>query len=153
MTDFFKPLCAIQKLGEALRATHPSWKILYIQEVWQNDVWIREICHHADEGALIYAQTRIPKKTYLAHEAIFSTLGTHSIGDHFLFQRPDVLRSPFQCTIISPENEAYADIAHHLGSEPLFYKRESLFQIGENTLSISECFGQKALKALGIKPT
>ena len=150
MSDFFKQLCAIQKLGQALRRVYPSWKILYIQESWQDKDWIREICHSSDEGTLVYAQTIIPQQTYRAHEAELSALGPRSIGDHFLFKRMDVTRSPFQCTTIHQADEIYPTLVQYLGPEKQFYKRESTFHIGENALSISEYFGQKSLTALGL---
>jgi chorismate-pyruvate lyase len=150
MNDFFKQLCEIQKLGEALRKYYPSWKISLIQESWQDGSWIREICHDCDDGPLVYAQTVIPRETYLVHETTFQTLGTKSIGDHFLFKHRNVRRSPFQCSVIDKKNKIYPIIAQHLGAEAQFYKRESIFHIGDNTLSISEYFGQKALLALGL---
>ena len=153
MSDLFKQLCEIQKLGQALRETYPSWKILHIQESWQENNWIREICHSCDEGALVYAQTVVPQKTYHAHEAELSALGSRSIGDHFLFKHTDVKRSPFQCAVIHKKDTIYPMIAQYLGHEKQFYKRESIFYIGENTLSISEYFGQKALIALGLIPS
>ena len=150
MRDFFLPLCQIQKLGEALRKADPSWKIIHIQESWQGEEWIREICHACDSGTLVYAQTIVPQQTYLAYEAELHALGSRSIGDHFLFKRQDVYRSPFQCTVITEENSLYPAIVQHLGSETQFYKRESVFKVKNDRLSISEYFGCKALSLLEL---
>jgi chorismate-pyruvate lyase len=152
MRDFFTQLCEIQKLGQALRQAHSSWKIIQLKETWQNDTWVREICHSCNAGPLVYAQTCIPRHTYLAHQKDLEDLGSRSIGDHFLFTRKDIVRSEFTCCIIQPTNSVYPLLTKALGEEPLFYKRESTFYIGKDHLSISEYFGSKALSALGIMP-
>ncbi len=150
MTDICTALSRIPKLGQALRQAYPSWKILYIEEYWDSEYWVREICHNCDEGPLVYAQTRIPKQTYLTHEVALNNLGSASIGDHFLFLRDDVSRSPFSCKAITEQDSIHTKIATYLGQEPVFYQRESTFSIAKNSLTISEYFGQKALHAFGI---
>ncbi len=152
MSDFFTQLCAMQKLGQALRAAHPSWKITYIQESWQGDQWLREICHRCDQGPLVYAQTLVPIETYRTHEAELTALGARSIGDHFLFLHPEMRREPFTCNLITAAHPLHSLLSHHLGPEAVFYKRASVFYLGKNSLTIAEYFGEKALSALGISP-
>ncbi len=153
MQNFFQPLCQIQKLGQALRRADPSWSILHLQESWQDELWIREICHVCDQGPLVYAQTVIPKSTYLAYEAELSALGSRSIGDHFLFLRHDVRRSPFQTSTIRAHDAIYPTLVQYLEAEPQFYQRESTFIIdNQHSLTISEYFGQKSLQLLGLTP-
>ena len=154
MTEFFTHLSATHQLGKALRNIFPSWRIVQLNESWSNQEWVREILHRCDKGTLVYAATHIPEVTFKAYQTEFERLGSRSIGDHFLFLRSDVRRSPFTCKIISEADSHYSLLTQHLGPEAQFYERQSTFTIGEeHPLCIKEYFGKKALMALGITPT
>ena len=148
----FEKLSSIQKLGQALQAQCPDWRIRLIHnfEPEASGDYLREIMHETPAFPLVYARVEVPLETYRAFEAQLSTLGERSIGDAFLFLRDDVAREAFVMREIDVSSPFYDCIKVHLKEEGPFVARASIFKVGGHPLTIAEFFGKRALTVLGL---
>lgn len=92
--------------------------------------WIRRILLTGDGQPCSYGRTVIPYETYDHYREILEDLGSHLIGEHFLYQNPNFTRSAFEYAI---------DVSQ---AEPHWYRR-----------SVFDCDGYPLLLIERILPT
>lgn len=98
----------------------------------------RIISHHLGSHEIIFGRTVIPNQTYQKFRGVFDNLGDRSIGDVFLHQRKDLVRSEFKVALFDAETvEAELD---YMINQPVWV-RSSTFSCPEGcTLMIQEYF-------------
>lgn len=130
-------LHSIQKLGEYFRGYYPDWKITLMNPQWQqqgNDL-IRKIAHEGGGQILALAEVEVPQATFAHFQVELKNLGERSIGDHFLFIKKNVERSPF--TIFQTE----------FTQDPQWARR-SQFLVEGFPLTITEYFTAAGIQCL-----
>lgn len=142
-SHFFKRFGTVPRLGEALRAHYPAWRIELIRNFSfeaASNIYVREILHKNQDEVLVYARVEIPHETYQAFQEEFSTLGERSIGDHFLFLRQDVSRTPFEFITVTAQHPVYSTVKTYLPQKTEYQGRFSTFNINNFPLFMLEIF-------------
>lgn len=98
----------------------------------------RIISHHLGHQEVVFGRTIIPNQTYQKFRGVFDNLGDRSIGDVFLHQRQDLVRSEFMVALLDAEIvETQLD---YMVNQPVWV-RSSVFSCPEGcTLMIQEYF-------------
>lgn len=125
----------IQKLGEFFRIHYPDWRIALISEEWEEaaTVWVRQIEHMGQHKVLAKARVEVPLKTFKHFQTELSTLGSQSIGDHFLFRQIECIGSNIE--VFKQNNQ---------------WLRQRSFYIEGLPLQITEWFTEEGLACLRV---
>ncbi len=133
-------LAGPKQLIQALRQHYQQVKVRVLQQDWRDENFVREVIIECDGEPFVYAITQFPRATYEAFADELTGLGEGGLGDHFLYQRPDCDREPFEFCAASDEPLLTTRAQEIFGSLTGTYARRSLFHIDGYSLSVAEMF-------------
>lgn len=81
-------LCYSNSLTEKLQQRNSSLSVSVINESWQQNQWLREVCLHTTEHQWIFAQTTLPQNTIENVAQDVLSLGNNAIGLWLFPQMP-----------------------------------------------------------------
>ncbi len=126
----------IKLLRTELGQPHPEESELIGKD---QPVWVRESIHLFQQKIpWVWARVLIPEKT-LANTSL-AIQSERSIGE-ILFQDPQLKRTDFAMTVLSPDHDYYQPITHYLEVPPkTIWARRSLLWFKQHPLFIAEIF-------------
>lgn len=111
----------------------------------QSDPWVRQIMLLGDHQPCTYGRTVIPFETFQQYASVFENLGSHMIGESFLYKDPNRVRSPFQYAVCDQQHPLYQAVtqavsqALHLQSiGEVLWCRRSMFDLMGFPLLLTE---------------
>lgn len=104
--------------------------------------YIRQVFLQGDHVPWTYGRVVVPMNTYQKHLVQFESVGTQFLGEHLLYNNPDVVRGPFEFVSALPTSTLNKDIHKQLGSDQkqTLWGRRSVFKIQSYPLLVTELF-------------
>jgi chorismate--pyruvate lyase len=97
---------------------------------------LRETILMGRQQAWVYARSVIPAATLTGHNRCLRSLGNRSLGS-WLFQAHDMQRSPFQVSLLAPDNVL---VPAELQQDQHLWGRRSRFEVSGAALLVCEIF-------------
>ncbi|MFC4893115.1 chorismate--pyruvate lyase family protein [Pseudofrancisella aestuarii] len=96
---------------------------------------VRKISLNSDEKELVYARTIVPVDTYIFFKERFESLGENPIGESFLYNNDNFLRSDFIVRKLS--NKEFQQETSRSVTNDYIFSRSSIFSLKEqNNLKV-----------------